>query len=743
MKIFQLFLLILLFIEELNCDLPVHCMRSDVIGIWTLKISKKLFTPSLDNENQTSCGHGFPNKVVDSLNDDDLNIPNFKEIKIELAKDYKIYENKIAVGTWSFVYDQSFILYYKNSILTAPFKYYKKKGNTEAESNCSKTFLGWSIPDTNDLRRNWSCFYGVKEDSNTINNFIENKFLNFLQKKILINNKDGKNYSNDNLPKKISFANTPDNKMSINGNYYKNSINNDDITNNNKNNLNSINNGISPTEISEFLKIKSRSNLENLLKYEHMKKIIEKINSLNLGWKGDLNPQYIGLSFAQLKHKLGLNKGKYSKKNLFDKTTSFIQIVNLKSSENNKKDKEEEEVEEFLQSVEKEINEISDYTQLDKNKIQEYFENEKEINSNNYSDSEKKLVKENSRININLINTEKSKEKINQHSNISNQAKENLVFENKNSKTKMNKDSSSIKSNLFKDGLTENMDSKSNIEDIREKDSFYITDYKEISKYLDSDISKIDEKKLPRNWDWRNIGGVSYLPPVRSQGSCGSCYVFSTMASLEARLRIKTNNKDKTLFSKQFPLSCNFYAEGCNGGYPILVAKFLQEFEAVPESCFEYTESNDKCSNVCDFSKLKKKYTVSRWGYLGGAYGKTSEADIMKELRARGPIPGNIIVHWSFHFYKSGVFSSRRLKKNCGRISKSTLLDSGRTWAKVEHSITLVGYGEENGVKYWIGMNTWGDNWGEDGYFKILKGENEAEIETMGDFMNINIEDRD
>jgi len=54
----------------------------------------------------------------------------------------------------------------------------------------------------------------------------------------------------------------------------------------------------------------------------------------------------------------------------------------------------------------------------------------------------------------------------------------------------------------------------------------------------------------------------------------------------------------------------------------------------------------------------------------------------------------------------------------------------------------LVGYGEENGTKYWIGMNTWGENWGENGFFRILRGENDCAIESMGDVLNIKVENR-
>jgi hypothetical protein len=101
-----------------------------------------------------------------------------------------------------------------------------------------------------------------------------------------------------------------------------------------------------------------------------------------------------------------------------------------------------------------------------------------------------------------------------------------------------------------------------------------------------------------------------------------------------------------------------------------------------------------------------------------------------------------MLVHWSFQYYKGGIFSQRKLLQNNKSINLKNLFDYGMSWAKVEHSITLVGYGEENGVKYWIGMNTWGTDWGEKGFFRILRGENDAMIESMGDFMDVQVETR-
>jgi cathepsin C len=269
-----------------------------------------------------------------------------------------------------------------------------------------------------------------------------------------------------------------------------------------------------------------------------------------------------------------------------------------------------------------------------------------------------------------------------------------------------------------------------------------VTDYDEVSKFLNTDLKDIDTKTLPKNWDWRNVGGTNYVTELQEQGNCGSCYVFATMLSLESRLRIITNNKDKTHFSKQYPLSCNFYSEGCWGGYPTLVGKFSNEFGLVSEECFPYMQDDGvSCSNVCDIKKLKRKYSVGKFGYIGGRYLSSNEVDMMKEVRARGPISVSMRIPSSFFIYKSGVFSENELKRNSDKLSFLSLLDKAISFEKVEHSMTLVGWGEEDGVKFWIIMNTWGEEFGEKGYIRVLRGENDCSVETMGEYFYLKIED--
>lgn len=296
-----------------------------------------------------------------------------------------------------------------------------------------------------------------------------------------------------------------------------------------------------------------------------------------------------------------------------------------------------------------------------------------------------------------------------------------------------------LKTNV-KSSIKEQMNNPNTIRDADSKD---VNSYVEISKYINSKLEDIDASTLPKNWDWRNVGGISFVPKPRQQGDCGSCYVFSTISALESRLRIKTNNKDQTTFSRQFPLSCGIYTEGCDGGYPILLGKFFNEFELIPEDCMEYTQETGNCNDLCDYSKYKTKYFVSQYGYLGGHYGATTEEMMVKELRARGPILGNLAVPWTFTYYKGGIFAhDHALTANSGKLKTTSIMDHNIPWQKVDHSTLIIGYGEENGIKFWICMNTWGQDWGEDGYYRIIRGVDESFIESMGDYVQIGFESR-
>jgi cathepsin C len=99
----------------------------------------------------------------------------------------------------------------------------------------------------------------------------------------------------------------------------------------------------------------------------------------------------------------------------------------------------------------------------------------------------------------------------------------------------------------------------------------------DLNESVEEDISGFS-----KNFDWREK-----LKPAASQGNCGSCYVYSTIRMLEARLKIAYNHEVD--LSVQHALDCAFYNQGCNGGYPFLVMKFASQFELIPEQCKPYT----------------------------------------------------------------------------------------------------------------------------------------------------------
>ena len=141
--------------------------------------------------------------------------------------------------------------------------------------------------------------------------------------------------------------------------------------------------------------------------------------------------------------------------------------------------------------------------------------------------------------------------------------------------------------------------------------------------------------------------------------------------------------------------------------------------------------------NICPDHLKELDLKVSDYYYVGGHYSASTEENIMQDLVANGPLTLSFEPHVTFSLYRSGVYTVDE------DLTKKIV---NPEWYKVDHSMTLVGFGEENVngkmVKYWLLLNSWGENWGENGFFRIVRGENDCNIETMGDFARIGIKDR-
>ena len=99
----------------------------------------------------------------------------------------------------------------------------------------------------------------------------------------------------------------------------------------------------------------------------------------------------------------------------------------------------------------------------------------------------------------------------------------------------------------------------------------------------------------------------------------------------------------------------------------------------------------------------------------------------MQELKEKGPIVVSFEPDYNFMMYKSGIYHS---------IDEKTWISKGLPkpeWEKVDHSVLLVGWGEDEktGEKFWIVQNTWGPQWGEDGFFRMRRGVDDFGIESI------------
>jgi len=233
-------------------------------------------------------------------------------------------------------------------------------------------------------------------------------------------------------------------------------------------------------------------------------------------------------------------------------------------------------------------------------------------------------------------------------------------------------------------------------------------------------LKTVDVSDLPKAFSWKHI-----LKPARSQGNCGSCYVLSTLQMIEARLKIKYD-VDVEL-SAQHVLECSYMNQGCNGGYPYLVAKFASEFDLVPKSCSRSQKAQKGGCGSCDISKLDETYRVASYKFVGGAYGKTNEREMMLEVMNNGPITTSFEPSSEFMYYKEGIYHDLQ----DSWIEKK---EKQPEWQRVDHSVLLYGWGEtEDGVKYWEILNSWGPDWGEKGSFRITRGSDESAVESMAE----------
>ena len=214
---------------------------------------------------------------------------------------------------------------------------------------------------------------------------------------------------------------------------------------------------------------------------------------------------------------------------------------------------------------------------------------------------------------------------------------------------------------------------------------------------------------LPDSWDWRNARGYDYITSVKNQNmpfSCGSCWAFGIIGSLEAAFQIYYDWPNtipeyaEIDLSEQDLVSC-WTTLGCSGvnyrDLKDLVSFYILNDGVPSEECFPYQAQDSRngigCDSVCRYRNYN--YYKAKSYYLPFYFN-----DIRKYLVDKGPMATPVYVDEYFDKYTSGIYEA---------IGNNMY----------GHVMTLIGYDQSPQGFYWIYKNSYGFTWGEDGFVRM------------------------
>ncbi|XP_042873858.1 cathepsin L-like isoform X3 [Penaeus japonicus] len=220
--------------------------------------------------------------------------------------------------------------------------------------------------------------------------------------------------------------------------------------------------------------------------------------------------------------------------------------------------------------------------------------------------------------------------------------------------------------------------------------------------------AEIPSEEIPSSFDWRDHGIVT---PVKNQGMCGSCWAFSVTGNVEGQWALK--HKHLYSLSEQELVDCDKTDEGCNGGMPENAYEAIAKLGGLEtENDYPYEAKDDQCH----FNETKVKVTVN-----GSVELPQNEDDLARWLVKHGPISIGINAN-ALQFYVGGV--SHPLRFLCNPKS-------------LDHGMLIVGYGVHTTKylhrrqPYWIVKNSWGPDWGEQGYYRVYRGDGTCGVNQM------------
>jgi len=282
-------------------------------------------------------------------------------------------------------------------------------------------------------------------------------------------------------------------------------------------------------------------------------------------------------------------------------------------------------------------------------------------------------------------------------------------------------------------------------------------------------FAKYTDGNMPDSFDWRSLGAVT---EIKNQAYCGSCWSFSTAADLEGTTYLKDNH---TLsLSNQQLVSCDTSNYGCDGGFPFIAMQYVQHvgglvsWDALPyanicmdNGCDATTEvytGTPACNTGLINTAVEDGTAHTQSGWQMVAMGADYEELMRVAMVKNGPISIAFNAVGMDYYVHGIVGCSATSDCDAGAVQAILPCDP----EMLDHAVLIVGYGTQTSsaydltqkavptddmptvesgddsddgdddgdseIPYWLIKNSWGSDWGEEGYYRIVRGENHCGV---------------
>ena len=202
----------------------------------------------------------------------------------------------------------------------------------------------------------------------------------------------------------------------------------------------------------------------------------------------------------------------------------------------------------------------------------------------------------------------------------------------------------------------------------------------------------------------------SCIHPIRNQGSCGAGWAFGATGAFSDRICISTNGAVNVELAPQTLVSCSTVNFGCGGGFLDVAWVYMAKYGVPVEACDPYQSGDNDESGACQQSCNAVYKPVN-------LVSLTTKIAIQASIMAAGPVETTFLVYQDFYAYTGGVY----------RHTTGNFVGG--------HSVKITGWGNLNGTDYWLAANSWGTDWGLNGYFLIAFDECEFDKSAItGDY---------